>query len=169
MRQESAAIDKFKTYDSVDLPPDRKLVGTKWVYKIKPLLDNTVKYKARLVAQGFTQQEGIDYEETFASVVKFKSLRTLFSLACQRKMHIHQLDVSNAFLNGHIDKEVFCKPPPGTIPPPGCENKVWKLNRTLYGLKQSPRAWNEKLNSAILFEGFTRTHSDYGVYSKGTG
>ena len=108
-----------------------------------------IRNKARLVAQGYNQQGGIDYEETFALVARLEAIRMLLAFACHKNFILYQMDVKNAFLNGFINEEVYVEQPPGfgsfNFP-----NHVFKLKKTLYGLKQEPRAWYERL-SKILY------------------
>jgi len=151
----------------VPLPRGRKPVKCKWVLKVKELQDGGPKYKARLVAKGFSQKEGIDYKETYAPVIKYKSLRTLLAVANERDMEIHQMDVTTAFLNGDLEEEIFMQPPEGQE---DCKpGMVWRLERSLYGLKQSPRCWNATIHNFLVDQGFTRSITDYATYSKGKG
>lgn len=114
MDSELASIYKNDTWDLVSLPPDRKAITTKWIFRVKTNADgSTAKLKARLVAKGFQQQEGIDYTETFAPVVKWNTLRSVVALAGHRGWKIFHLDVKTAFLNGVIDEDIFVSPPPG--------------------------------------------------------
>jgi hypothetical protein len=123
----------------VDLPPGKFAVGCKWVYKIKTRADGLVeRYKAHLVAKGFAQEYGIDYEETFAPVARLTSVRSLLAVAAVRHWQLFQMDVKNAFLNGDLTEEVYMHLPPGYHHPP---HKVCRLRQALYGLKQAPRAW----------------------------
>ncbi|SPO29799.1 uncharacterized protein UTRI_10282 [Ustilago trichophora] len=142
---------------------DMHLVTCKWVYKLKLKSDGTVdKYKARLVARGFKQWQGIDYEETFAPVLKFSTLRVLIAMATSLNLQIEQMDVVTAFLNGEITEDIYMSPPPGYWP-----GRVLKLKKALYGLKQAGRKWYEKLDSRLQQLGFSRLQSDFGVYKKG--
>ncbi|GKV53176.1 hypothetical protein SLEP1_g59714, partial [Rubroshorea leprosula] len=139
MQDELQALENTRTWDLVDLPAEKSLIGCKWVYKIKTRSDGSVeRYKARLVAKGFTQEYGIDYEETFAPIARLTSVRSLLAIAAIRRWKLFQMNVKNAFLNGDLEEEVYMKPPPGLHHPP---NKVCRLRRALYGLKQSLRAW----------------------------
>ena len=133
------------TWQLVQLPPDKKRVGSRWVFKAKhDSTDAVERYKARFVAQGFTQVFGDDYNQTFSPVVRWESVRTTISLAVQYGMEIHQMDVETAFLNGWLKEDIYMKQPEGFVSP-GQHNLVCKLKRSLYGLKQSPRCWNEVL------------------------
>ncbi|KAK8710039.1 hypothetical protein V6N13_145383 [Hibiscus sabdariffa] len=122
-------------------------------------------YKARLVAKGFSQTQGVDFNETFAPVAKLNTVRVLISLAVNLDWPLHQLDVKNAFLNGNVDEEVYMTIPPG-LQVVGGSNKVCKLNRSLYGLKQSPRAWFEKFTTVILQHGFSQSLTDHTLFFK---
>ncbi|CAJ2651271.1 unnamed protein product [Trifolium pratense] len=114
MAEELAALHKTNTWDLVPLPPGKRAIGSRWVYKIKTKSDGSVeRYKARLVTKGFSQQYGMDYEETFAPVAKMTTIRTLIDVASVRQWNIFQMDVKNAFLNGDLQEEVYMVPPPG--------------------------------------------------------
>jgi hypothetical protein len=153
------ALAKNGTWDLVDLPPGRKAVKSKWVFKLK----TDGRYRARLVAKGFTQIPGIDFDETFSPVARFESLRLLLALAALEDWEIHQLDVKSAFLNGVLDEEIYMEQPQGFIIE-GEESKVCRLHKAIYGLKQASRAWNLQFHGVLLELGFTRTYSDAGIY-----
>lgn len=165
MEDEMQAMYANNTWDLVELPKGRKSVGCKWVYKVKPLADGSSKYKARLVAKGFSQKYGQDYDEVFAPVVKQSTFRILLSVASYKNMSVNHIDIKTAFLNGDLDNEVYLKQPEGFEDP--TRHLVCKLNKSLYGLKQSARCWNQKLNGALLSLGFRRGESDSCLYVKG--
>ena len=153
--EEYKALMDNNTWSLTRLPEGRKAIGSKWVFKVKCKPDGTVdRYKARLVAQGYAQKPGIDYEETFSPVVHRSSLRTLLSYGVDKGMLIHQMDVVTAFLNGKLTEEIYMRQPDGFIES-GSEDLVCKLNRSLYGLKQSPRCWNLVLDEFLRSLGFT--------------
>jgi hypothetical protein len=112
-----------------------------------------VRNKARLVAQGFCQKEGVDFEETFAPVACIEAIRMLLAYATSKRFKQYQMDVKSAFLNGYIEKEVYVRQPPG-FENPKYLNHVYKLHKALYGLKQAPRAWYERLKAFLLAKGF---------------
>ena len=134
------------------------MVGCKWIYKIKTCFDGSTKhYKARLVAKGFTQEYVINYEKTFALVVRISSIRALLTVAISSKCDLFQMDVKNASLNGDLSEEVYMQPPPGLSVD---SNKVCHLRHALYGLKQAPRSWFAKFSSTISHLGYMVSHYD---------
>ena len=136
---EYRALMKNKTWDLVYRPKDRRVLSNKWVFRIKYRNDGSIdRFKGRPVVRGFEQVHGLDYDETFAPVVRFGTIRTLLAFAIQNDLLIHQIDVVTAFLNGTIDEEMYIEQPEGYVMR-GQESKVCKLKRSLYGLKQSPR------------------------------
>ena len=144
------------------MPPGKSAIGYKWVYKIKTRADGSVEcYKARLVAQEFTQEYGIDYEETFAPVACLTAFRSLLAVVAIRQWSLFQRDVTNAFLNGDLEEEVYLKPPQGFEHPP---QKVCRLRKALYGLKQSPRTWFSKFSSVMAQQGFTPSAYDSALF-----
>ncbi|KAK9092487.1 hypothetical protein Syun_027398 [Stephania yunnanensis] len=133
MTEELNALEKTHTWDLVELPSDKTPIGCKWIYKIKTRSDGSIeRYKARLVVKCYTQEYGIDYEETFAPVARLTSVRSLLAVAAVRHWPLFQMDVKNAFLNGDLAEEVYMSPPPGYSHPP---KQVCLLRRALYGLK----------------------------------
>ncbi|KAJ9557693.1 hypothetical protein OSB04_012307, partial [Centaurea solstitialis] len=145
MAEELTALYQTHTWDLVLLPFGKHAIGSRWVFKIKTRSDGSVeRYKARLVAKGYSQQYGMDYDETFAPVAKMTTVRTLIAVASIRQWKICQMDVKNAFLNGDLHEEVYMTPPPGVAHKLG---EVCRLRKALYGLKQAPRAWFEKFST----------------------
>ncbi len=133
------------------------------MFKIKHGVHGEVeRYKARLVARSFTQTFGVDYNETFAPVVKFVSIRCILALAAIENMEIHQMDVKTAFLNGDLEKEIYMEQPEGFAQEG--EYLVCKLHKSLYGLKQSPGAWNQKLDVFLKNIKFVRSDADFSMY-----
>ncbi|GKF95480.1 ribonuclease H-like domain-containing protein, partial [Tanacetum coccineum] len=160
MNAEMDALYRNNTWDIVDLLVGRKAIGSKRVWKIKYKSDEEIKrYKARVVAKGFNQREGIDFDETFSPVVKIVTVRCLINLAVQSGWSLFQMDINNAFLYGDLNEFVYMTLPPGYFSTN--ETKVCKLNKSLYGLKQAPRQWNAKLTSALLENDFVQSKSDY--------
>ena len=133
------SIKANEVWELVELPKGKKIIGCKWVYKCKLGVDGSVeRYKARLVAKGFSQKYGLDYDETFSPVARFQSLQTLLALAVQDGLHIHQMDITTAFLNGKLKEEVYMDQPKSFVVQ-GKEGLVCKLKHSLYGLKQAAR------------------------------
>ena len=164
MESEYDSIIKNGTWLLVDRPPRRKVIGTKWVYKVKYKSDGSLeKYKARLVAQGFSQVEDFDVHETFAPTARMTSIRMVLALAAHNHWKIFQMDVKLAFLNGELKEEVYVSQPPG-FEEPNSENKVCKLIKVLYGLKQAPRAWYRRIDDFLRSIGFSKIYSDANVY-----
>ncbi|KAF3638907.1 hypothetical protein FXO37_24173 [Capsicum annuum] len=139
MREELESMKINKVWDLVDLSSGRKAIGNKWIIKVKRKSDGSIeRHKARLVAKGFTQEAGIDYDETFSPVVKFTSIFLLLSIVARLDLELHQMDVKTAFLNGELKEEIYMEQSVGFVVK-GQEKKVCKLNRSIYGLKQSLR------------------------------
>jgi Reverse transcriptase (RNA-dependent DNA polymerase) len=151
MNEELHALEKNQTWEICELPKNKKIVGCKWVYKIKYHSDGTIeRFKARLVAKGYTQTYGIDYHETFAPVAKMNTVRILLSIAVNNGWNLNQMDVKNAFLQGTLEEEVYMTLPPGHKKK-NMSNIVCRLKKSIYGLKQTPRAWYDKLNYFFNF------------------
>ena len=148
MQEEINSIYSNRTWSLVPLPPHTKAITSRWVFKTKLGIDNHPRYKARLVARGFEQTSGVDFLETFAPVVRWETIRILLAIAVHLNWPLHQLDVLTAFLNGILREDVYMFQPPGFIKA-GFEHLVCKLHKSLYGLKQSPRAWYARLHAAI--------------------
>jgi len=166
MQKEYASLIKNNTWSLVDLPKGQKTIGCKWVYSIKTnKAGQTERYKARLVAKGCSQQYGVNYFETFSPVVRYSTIRLVLALAAEYKMFVHQLDVTTAYLNSKLDEECYMTQPDGFINEQH-PRKALKLNKAIYGLKQSGRAWNERLNSVLEKMGFTPCQNEPCLYRK---
>jgi hypothetical protein len=164
MQEEYDSLMANNTWTLEPLPASRKPISCKWVFKIKQGANGEVeRYKARLVARGFTQTYEVDYNETFAPVAKFTSIRCILALATLEDMEIHQMDVKTAFLNGKLEEEIYMEQPQGFVRQGG-EHLVCKLHKSLYGLKQSPRAWNQKLDVFLKSIEFMKSEADLSVY-----
>lgn len=169
MKTEMDAVENNKTWVLTDLPPGRKAISLKWVYKLKKNTDGEiVKYKARIVARGYVQKKGIDYEEVFAPVTRLETVRLLLALAAKNGWEVHHLDVKSAFLNGELLEEVYVSQPVGFVQE-NQRHKVYKLLKALYGLKQAPRAWYARLNKCLKNLGFTKCPHEHAVYTKRKG
>ncbi|GJW47138.1 putative ribonuclease H-like domain-containing protein [Tanacetum coccineum] len=148
----------------VDLPNGKRAIGTKWVYRNKKDERGIViKNKARLVAQGYTQEEGIDYDEVFAPVAIIEAIRLFLAYASFKDFVVYQMDVKSAFLYGKIEEEVYVCQPPG-FEDPDFPDRVYKVEKALYGLHQAPRAWYETLSTYLLDNGFQRGKIDKTLF-----
>lgn len=173
MEVEEVALESTGTWIICSLPPGKTPIGCRWVFKVKLNADGTVeRFKARLVAKGYTQREGLDFVDTFSPVAKMTTVRTLLSVSAAKNWSLHQLDISNAFLNGDLDEEIYMILPPGyaarkgeTLPP----NAVLKLQKSLYGLKQESRQWFLKFSSTLVGLGFRKSHSDQALFIRMSG
>ncbi len=165
---EYQSLMENKTWELVELPQNRKAIGCRWVFRVKYDEKGQVeRFKGRLVAKGYSQKYGIDYDETFSPVVRFSSIRTLLAFAVQKGMLIHQMDVITAFLNGDLQEEIYMEQPEGyTVP--GKEEMVCRLKKSLYGLKQSPRCWNQKFRESMELLQFKQSQADPCIFSKGS-
>ncbi|GKC03889.1 ribonuclease H-like domain-containing protein [Tanacetum coccineum] len=170
MYDEYNALVKNGTWLLVPRPAGVNMVRSMWLFKHKFHADGTLsRYKARLVANGSSQQLGVDFDETFSPVVKPATIRTVLSLAVSRKWPIHQLDVKNAFLNGDLSETVYMHQPPGFVDA-RFPNHVCRLQRSLYGLKQAPRAWFQRFACYATRAGFyhSRCDSSLFIYRQGS-
>jgi hypothetical protein len=166
MMEEYQSITKNDIWEVVPRPKDKFVVTSKWVYKIKHVVDGSIdKYKVRFVAREFSQQEGENYDEAFALVARYTSIRAIISLAASMGWSLHQMDVKITFLNGVIEEEVYIEKPQGFEVHPK-ETHVCRLKKALYGLKQAPRAWYAHINSYLTRLGFSKSHADPNLYYK---
>ncbi|MCO5609585.1 hypothetical protein L7F22_063815 [Adiantum nelumboides] len=164
MDSELTSLLQNNTWTLAELPPDRKAVTCKWLLRKKFNPDGTVaRYKAHLVARGFSQTPGLDFNETFSSVLPLASLRILLALAAHYNFHVHQMDVETAFLHGDLTEEIYMQQPP-SYESREYPSKLCKLNKSIYGLKQSPRQWYQKFNAFMLAHGYTKFSCDANVY-----
>ncbi|CAL1377952.1 unnamed protein product [Linum trigynum] len=164
MQREFDALVANGTWEIVFLPPGKKAIESKWVYKVKFHPDGTVeRFKARLVAKGYTQIEGVDFHDTFAPVAKLVTVRCLLAIAVTRGWHIHQLDVNNAFLHGDLEEEVYMQIPQGFARPG--ETRVCRLRKSIYGLRQASRNWYQKFTQALLELGFVQSRADHALFT----
>ncbi|UYV64139.1 hypothetical protein LAZ67_2006688, partial [Cordylochernes scorpioides] len=166
MEEEFDSLIENKTWELVDPPKNRNIIGTKWVFKTKCNSDGSVeRHKARLVAKGYSQQYGIDYEETFAPVVRQSTIRMFLALAVEYNLILHQMDVQSAYLNGEIKEEIFMTQPENFVSRKYPE-KVCRLKKAIYGLKQAGIVWHEKLDNELKNLGLKQLQSDNCVYIK---
>ncbi|KAK9018707.1 hypothetical protein V6N11_033754 [Hibiscus sabdariffa] len=169
MRSEMDSMSENQVWTLVEPPEGIKPIGCKWVFKKKTDMDGNVQtYKGRLVANGFRQIHGIDYDETFSPVAMIKSIRILLAVAAFHDYEIWQMDVKTVFLNGKLEEDVYMTQPEGFVTPEDAR-KVCKLQRSIYGLKQASRSWNLRFNEAIQEFGFIRNEDEPCVYKKFSG
>ncbi|GJS98650.1 putative ribonuclease H-like domain-containing protein [Tanacetum coccineum] len=166
MQEELLQFKIQKVWILVDLPNGKKAIGTKWVYRNKKDERGVVvRNKARLVAQGHRQEEGIDYDEVFAPVARIEAIRIFLAFASYMGFIVYQMDVKSAFLYGKIDEEVYVSQPPGFVDPK-YPKKVYKVVKALYGLHQAPRAWYATLSTFLLKSGYRRGTIDKTLFIK---
>jgi hypothetical protein len=164
MMDEYQALVDNNTWQLVPRPPGANVVTGKWIFRHKFHADGSLaRHKARWVVRGFSQREGVDYDETFSPVVKPATIRSVLCIAASRAWPIHQLDVKNAFLHGHLEETVYCQQPPGFIDP-GAPDHVCRLQKSLYGLKQAPRAWYQRFATFVRKLGFVASTSDTSLF-----
>jgi hypothetical protein len=164
MDAEFLALQKNKTCHLVPPHKGQNIIGCKWVYKTKRKQDRSLdRYKACLVAKGFKQRYGIDYEDTFSPVVKVETIRIVLSIVVSRGWSLWQLDVQNAFLHGDLEEEVYMQQQPG-YENKSFPNYVCRLDKALYGLKQALRAWFAKLSKRLYDLGFKRSKEDTSLF-----
>ena len=161
MKDEISALNENETFEYTNLPAIANLIGGKWVYTVKRDSDGEERYRARYVPKGYSQILNIDYKDMFCPTARITSIRMLLQIAMQQNLNLHQMDVKTAFLNGPIDCELYVEQPKG-------EKLVCKLNKSLYGLKQSGRIWNLLLHDYLIEQGFKQSLTDMCVYTKQT-
>ena len=166
MQSEYDSLMKNDTWKLVKLPENRDTIGCKWVFKIERNADGSIdRYKARLVAQGYTQKEGIDFEETFSPVARFTAIRTILAIANELNLEVHQMDGQTAFLHGKLSEEIYMEQPRG-YEKSGNENLVCKLEKGLYGLKQASRCWFLTIDEFLQANSYKQCDGDRCVYLK---
>ena len=161
--EEVQSLEVNKTWQVVDKTRDMNIIGSRWIFKKKKDVNGQVqKYKARLVAKGYDQEYGIDFCETFAPVLKYKTLRVILALSVIFGYQLAQLDVKTAFLNASINEDLYMEVPDGIDA--DRSSKVLKLLKALYGTKQAPRAWNSNINQLLVSMKFYRCSKDTCIY-----
>ena len=169
MKSEMGSMYENKLWTLVDLPDDRQAIENKWIFKKKTDADSNVTvYKAQLVAKGFQQVQGVDYDETFSPVAMLKSIRIMLAIAAFYDYEIWQMDVKTAFLNGFLEEELYMMQHEGFIDPKDA-NKVYQLQLSIYGLVQASRSWNKHFDSVIKAFGFIQTFGEVCIYKKVSG
>lgn len=167
VKEELDSLKQNDTWTLTELPPGKKAIDNKWVFRIKrDEHGNVDRYKARLVVKGCSQRKGLDYDEVYAPVARLTTFRTLLSIVNKEDLYTTQMDVKNAFLHGHLQEEIYMKQPQGFVDDP---KRVCKLNKTLYGLKQAPRAWNGRFDAFIKRLGFRQSDYDKCLYIRVNG
>ncbi|GJR71955.1 retrovirus-related pol polyprotein from transposon TNT 1-94 [Tanacetum coccineum] len=164
MQEELLQFKLQEVWTLVELPNGKRAIGTKWVFRNnKDEKGIVIKNKTRLVAQGYTQEEGIDYDEVFAPVTRIEAIRLFLAYASFKDFVVYQMDVKSAFLYGKIEEEVYVCQPPG-FEDPDFPDRVYKVEKALYGLHQAPRAWYETLSTYLLDNGFQRGKIDKTLF-----
>ena len=164
INEELRSLQHNNTWTMVPRRADMNVIGCKWVLKVKRDVNGEVaRYKARLVSKGYKQEQGIDYNETFAPVLKYKSLRVILCLSSTPAFVVEQLDIKTAFLNANVEEDIYVEAPEG-VKADG--NTVMKLNKAMYGIKQAPRAWNAHINAFLCELGFSALKKDPCIYIK---
>ncbi|GJT26983.1 putative ribonuclease H-like domain-containing protein [Tanacetum coccineum] len=160
MQEELHQFDRLDVWELVDRPLCKNVINLKWLWKNKRDEENTViRNKSRLVAKGYAQKEGIDFEESFAPVARLEAVRLFIAYAAHKSFTVYQMDVKIAFLYGPLKEEVYVNQPDGFVDPYH-PDKVYRLKKALYGLKQAPRAWYDELSNFLVSEGFSKGSID---------
>ncbi|GKB11386.1 retrovirus-related pol polyprotein from transposon TNT 1-94 [Tanacetum coccineum] len=169
MQEELNEFERLKVWELVPRPDKVMVITLKWIYKVKlDELGGILKNKARLVACGYRQEEGIDFEESFAPVARLEAIRIFLAFAAHMNMVVYQMDVKTAFLNGNLREEVYVSQPDGFVDPDN-PNHVYKLKKALYGLKQAPRAWYDMLSSFLISQDFSKGSVDPTLFIRKEG
>jgi hypothetical protein len=164
MNDEYTALMRNKTWHLVPPQADRNVIDCKWVFKVKHKAGGLIdRHKAHLVAKGFKQRLGIDYDDTFSHVVKPATIRLVLSLAVSQGWTLYQLDVQNAFIHGVLEEDVYMKQPLDFVDP-SCPSYHYRIDKALYGLKQAPRAWYSRLSDKLQFMGFLPSQADVSLF-----
>ncbi|KAK6147692.1 hypothetical protein DH2020_018604 [Rehmannia glutinosa] len=164
MQEELNQFERNNVWELVQRPTHQNVIGTKWVFRNKMNEEGfVVRNKARLVAKGYCQEEGIDFDETFAPVARLEAIRMFLAYAAQKNFIVYQMDVKRAFLNGLLEEEVYVEQPPGFEQKTLGDN-MYKLKKALYGLKQAPRAWYDTLSQFLTDNGFTKGKVDRTLF-----
>ena len=163
MKSEIDSIHHNNVWTLVERKNNYKVINSKWIFRKKIDADKSISYKARLVAQGFSQRPGIDYSETFSPVVRFEAIRAILFISAKFNLKIHQMDVSSAFLNSDLSEKVYLKQPEFFVKK-GHENTVCLLKKSIYGLKQSSKCWNDSYSSFIVGLGFKQLDCDSCIF-----
>ncbi|GKB56143.1 retrovirus-related pol polyprotein from transposon TNT 1-94 [Tanacetum coccineum] len=165
MQEELHQFDRLQVWELVDKPFGKNVIKLKWLWNNKKDEDQIViRNKARLVAKGYAQEEGIDFEESFAPVARLEAVRIFIAHAAHKSFPIYQMDVKTAFLNGPLKEEVYVAQPDRFVDPDH-PNKVYRLRKALYGLKQAPRAWYDELSTFLISKGFTKCTIDPTLFT----
>jgi ATP-binding cassette subfamily B (MDR/TAP) protein 1 len=166
MESEMNSIHANETWDLVELPQNRKAHPCKWFFRLKQVPDSSdPKYKARIVAKGFWQEYGVNFDKVFSPVGKMTTLRFLLGVVALEDLELLQLDVKTVFHHGNLDEEIYMEKPQGFVSP-GREHIVCRLRKSLYGLKQTPRKWFRKFDDFVRSIGFVRLDEDHCFYPK---
>ncbi|GJV38828.1 retrovirus-related pol polyprotein from transposon TNT 1-94 [Tanacetum coccineum] len=169
MQEEIHEFEHLAVWELVPAPLHSLVIGLKWVYKIKlDEYEDVLKNKSRLVAKGYRQEAGIDFEESFALVARLEAIRLFIANAASQDMTIFQMDVKTAFLNGELNELVYVSQPKGFVDP-DLPTHVYRLKKALYGLKQAPHAWYDKLSSFFMSTGFSKGIVDPTLFTRKTG
>ncbi|GKC74682.1 retrovirus-related pol polyprotein from transposon TNT 1-94 [Tanacetum coccineum] len=165
IQDELNQFERLQVWELIPRPEGKNIFALKWLWKNKCDAKNiVVRNKTHLVAKGYKQEEGIDFEESFALVARLEAVRMFITYAAHKNITIFQMDVKTAFLNVPLKEEVYVSQPEGFIDPEFPDH-VYRLKKALYGLKQAPRAWYDKLSSFLIEHGFTKVHqSPRGIF-----